>query len=226
MYKKIVIEYLSDGSQHSEHMELPSLCPCCGIAVQPTILSGIVIDNEDEELNIAYLLNICPSCNECFMSKHIFDNDDFEGYLFISSVPTPHSDQSFSKSLSAMSPDFVKIYNESLYAEDLGLVLICGMGYRKALEFLVKDYIIFKKPELRDIVSSKMLSACIKDHISDERLKTLAKASTWIGNDETHYIKKHEHLNYKNLKIFINAFVTFVDAELAYNEAAKLTSSK
>ena len=59
---------------------------------------------------------------------------------------------------------------------------------------------------------------CINEYIHDERLKTLAKASAWIGNDETHYMKKHSHGTEK-LKAFIHAFVTFIDSDLAYEEA-------
>lgn len=224
MKKQIRIKYLSSSEMYSDSIELTSLCPCCGVAIRPTVVSGLMVDHEDEEENIAYLLNFCSACNECFVSKHVFDYDTEDGYVFLSSAPINHTKQSFSEGLTALSPDFVQIFNDSLYAEELGLTSICGMGYRKALEFLVKDYIISKNPDSRDAVSSKMLAACINDYISDERLKTLAKASAWIGNDETHYIRKHENLNYKNLKLFINAFVTFIDAELAYDEAARLTS--
>ena len=36
---------------------------------------------------------------------------------------------------------FLTIYNQSLSAEDNNLDQIAGIGYRKALEFLIKDYL-------------------------------------------------------------------------------------
>ena len=104
---------------------------------------------------------------------------------------------------------------------------ICGMGYRKALEFLIKDYAIFKNPlpQFRDEIIRLPLMQCINKYIEDERLTSLAKASAWIGNDETHYTKQHPAYTLANLKVFINAFVTFIDADLAYEDAQNLLNS-
>ena len=60
----------------------------------------------------------------------------------------------------------------------------------------------------------------------DDRLVTLAKASVWLGNDETHYVKKHPDYTLNNMKAFINAFITFIDSDLAYEAAYKLVSPK
>lgn len=115
----------------------------------------------------------------------------------------------------------------SYIAECSGLTSICGMGYRKALEFLIKDYAIHKNSQAneRDKIIQSPLMNCIKNYIQDERLVALAKASTWLGNDETHYIKKHPSYTLSNLKTFINAFLTFIDADLAYEDAQELLDS-
>jgi hypothetical protein len=52
----------------------------------------------------------------------------------------------------------------------------------------------------------------------------LASASAWLGNDETHYSRKHDEYNFSDLKTFLDAFVTFIDSELAVAEAQKLLS--
>jgi hypothetical protein len=40
------------------------------------------------------------------------------------------------------SGDFLEIYRHAAFAEGDALDQICGPGYRKALEFLIKDYIV------------------------------------------------------------------------------------
>ena len=40
-----------------------------------------------------------------------------------------------------------------------------------------------------------------------------------IGNDETHYVKKHEDLDVATMKVFINAMVHFIDSDLALEQA-------
>ena len=68
------------------------------------------------------------------------------------------------------------------------------------------------------------LGACISNYIKDDRLTTLARAATWLGNDETHYVRQHPDYTLKELKAFADAFITFIDADLAYEAALKLVT--
>ena len=226
MKSQIQLLSLNDDRSLSESVELASFCPCCGTTLFPSVLYGVCIENEeDESLNKVFLLNHCPSCDECFISRHLFDEGCGDGYLFSSASPVMVSGVKFSKHISDLSPDFVSIYNDSALAESLNLHTICGIGYRKAMEFLIKDYSISKNPENREEISRLPIGQCIERYIIEDRLRALAKASSWIGNDQAHYEKRHSSYNTADLKIFINAFVTFIDADLAYEDAKSLLGS-
>ena len=54
------------------------------------------------------------------------------------------------------------------------------------------------------------------------RIQSLAKASAWIGNDETHYIRKHENLDVSTLKSFILAAAHFISGDYAADIAADI----
>ena len=55
--------------------------------------------------------------------------------------------------------------------------------------------------------------------------RTIGNFVEWVlGNDQTHYIQKHSVHGLKELKQFINAFVTFIDADLAYQDAVSFIS--
>ena len=110
-------------------------------------------------------------------------------------------------------------------AENMGLSEICGLGYRKALEFLIKDYGILFHPDDEEKIKNMALSPCINTYIDNPRIKTLATASAWIGNDETHYVRKHEDYNLEHLKIFISATVSFINSELSYLKAEQLLNT-
>lgn len=69
------------------------------------------------------------------------------------------------------------------------------------------------------------LAQCIDQYINGSQLKSLAKASAWLGNDKTHYVKKHTNYGLPKLKAFITAFITYIDAELAYQESQDLLST-
>ena len=223
MKKNIVLEILNTDDIENTPVELASICTICNNAISPTVLFASLIEYEDYEENKVFVLNYCPNCENEFMSTHSFDSDD-DGYLYVSSAPVNFSGRSFSENIQSLSPQFVVTYNESFHAESLGLESICGMGYRKSLEFLIKDYVISKNPSEKSKVEKLPLAKCISTYISDERLKALATASTWLGNDQTHYIQKHSVHGLKELKQFINAFVTFIDADLAYQDAVSFIS--
>lgn len=223
MKRNIVLKILNTNDIENTPVELASICPLCNHAISPTVLFASLIEYEDYEENKVFVLNYCPNCENEFMSTHSFDSDD-DGYLYVSSAPVNFSGRSFSENIQSLSPQFVVTYNDSFHAESLGLESICGMGYRKSLEFLIKDYVISKNSSEKSKVEKLPLAKCISTYISDERLKALATASTWLGNDQTHYIQKHSVHGLKELKQFINAFVTFIDADLAYQDAVSFIS--
>lgn len=224
MKQKISVYYSSDESTHNETVDLASSCPRCGVTLHPYNLFAYLLEETDESENKMFTLNFCDHCNECFISRHIYDNDN-DIYIHESSAPMCTINTYFSDNINKLSKNFVKIYNESSLAESLGLTSICGMGYRKSLEFLIKDYVISVNPQDSDNIASLTLAQCISKYIDNPRLNTLAKASAWLGNDETHYTKKHKNYDIQDLKAFITAFTTFIDAELAYQDAQVLLSS-
>ena len=226
MNKQIQTIHSDDSSFYNDIFDLATSCPVCGVSLKPDVISAIVlVDEEDDENNKGFILNYCSECNECFISRHTY-NEYTDIYEFKSSAPMNYFKQSFSSDIEKLSPNFVSIYNDSLHAESLGMTSICGMGYRKALEFLVKDFAISNNPDSEKEITELALAKCIDTYIDNPKLKSLAKASAWLGNDETHYVRKHPQYGTAELKAFINAFVTFIDAELAYTNAQALLSGE
>ncbi|MCI8957237.1 MAG: DUF4145 domain-containing protein [Eubacterium sp.] len=225
MNKSVTIYHSSDNSKTTETVDVISFCPRCGISLLPETIYGFLVEETDECKNRLYLLNFCAHCEEGFISRHIYDDTD-DIYIHDSSAPMCCPNTYFSDNIKKLSSNFVKIFNDSSLAETIGLTSICGMGYRKSLEFLIKDYAISRQPQNTKNISSASLSQCIEQYISDDRLKALAKASAWLGNDETHYTKKHVNYGIHELKAFITALVTFIDAELACQDAETLLLSK
>lgn len=225
MNKEVIAYNYSNNDKHLVDVDIASCCPRCGVTLIPNILYAFLIEcPNDDSQNKVFLMNFCSNCDECFISRHSYDEYS-DVYIFDSSAPVTFRECNFSENIQKLSPQFISIYNESSYAESLKMDSICGMGYRKALEFLVKDYAIFLRPEDSEKIFSLPLAKCIEQHISSPKLNTLAKASVWLGNDETHYIKKHSDYGLPELKAFITAFVTYVDSELALLDADKLLSS-
>src|SRR2546429_4779376 len=82
-------------------------------------------------------------------------------------APWRQTRREFPESIRGTSPDFCEIYNEALAAEHYRLMQICGVGYRKSLEFLIKDYVTAKHPNDADKIKNTLLGVCIEAYVSD-----------------------------------------------------------
>jgi len=191
---------------------LPNECPHCHRAVTPNPLFGHNAGSRAE------VFMFCPNdeCNRCFIGYYkiqgttwYFKGDTSEGSI---------NGREFTKLISGISPDFIKIYNESFAAEQKRLLEICGIGYRKALEFLIKDYVILNNESKKDKIEKEYLGKCIETYLEDKKIKSVAKRAAWLGNDEAHYVRKWEGKNLDDLK-------KLIDLTLHWMEYEELTKS-
>jgi len=98
-----------------------------------------------------------------------------------------------------------------------GLTQIAGPGYRKALEFLIKDYASHLYPDHRDEIEDSFLGKVISEYIKEEkRIVEASKRATWLGNDETHYKRKWEDKDIHDLRELILLVVREIDASEKY----------
>lgn len=116
----------------------------------------------------------------------------------------------------------MKIYNQSLQAEKNGLDEIAGLGYRKFVEFLIKDFAIYKNPEKELKIKNTWMKVCIENYIDNKQIKILAERSDWIGNDEAHYVRKQEDRDINDMKKFIKAMVYFIGMTLITEDAESM----
>lgn len=212
------------------------LCPHCGANSPRTVFNGFFIRNTSgtsTHLNV-YLQKMCPVCGRASLLE--YQNNPSERVISSrldlqrfspNEYPINNITQTvFSDAIKQLSPNFVQIYHQSEHSEADNLSEICGMGYRKALEFLIKDYAISIYPNDKEKIEKANLSSAIKQWISSEKIKTLAERAVWLGNDETHYVRRQEDYSLTNMKSFIKACVYFIDSELAYEAASSLTPLK
>lgn len=215
----------NDSSTCDFQIQLPRKCPICSTAhASSPVCSGYLYGHYGDA-NL-YSMFFCPSCESAFFVSYRVA-DAYSNYsktcgTIIAQYPNPSTTTPFSEEISILSPKFVEIYQQAEKAENSGLTELCGIGYRKALEFLVKDYAISNHPNSKEQIESSMLGQCITDYIDNEKIKTLTKASAWLGNDETHYVRKHQNYNVQDLKRFIKATVAYIEYELSFTEAFDL----
>ena len=221
-------KYESINNKEKICFELINKCPICSSSIVPVEKSKFL--NKDS--NMYFLTFECPACNKGFISYYNFagsqevHNGSYYDLLIINnSYPKETIRQNFDDSIVNLSESFCEIYNQAYKAEQTDLNEIAGMGYRKAIEFLIKDYCISKNKDEAEKIKSELLSQVITDYIDSDKIKNLAKASAWLGNDETHYVRKHEGKDVEDLKKFISATVAYITYELIADSAEEFVNN-
>ena len=193
-------------------------CPICKSAIIPEHLSAVT--HRVSGNNICSVFERCPNCNNTFINTYKYQGDSCIG--LISSEPNRFEKRVFDDSVETLSPSFVEIYNQAFNAETMRLDQIAGIGYRKSVEFLIKAFVISRNPDDEEKIKSMPLAACINTYIDQAKIKTLATKTVWIGNDETHYVRKHTDRDIEDLKKFIQATVYYIGMELVAEDAESI----
>lgn len=225
-------EFELNGFPRSGVIEQPETCPRCHYKIWPKELACKTF-TDNELVPYCAAMYLCPNCRETFIAQYSFyiprntfygpPENQFIGRCQYCGPSTPR-EACVDEKVKLLSPEFVRIFNQASYAEELNLLDIAGMGYRKSLEFLIKDFCIHRVPEDADTIKGAFLGDCIKNRIEDEKIKILAARAAWLGNDAAHYIQKHEGRDIKDIKNFIEACVYFVGKTLVFEDAEGLDS--
>ena len=205
-------------------LNLPNQCPACKAIIHPIYLHGAI----NIEAKTFYGILECRACHRPFIMVATAERDlstsgQTKGIYNISKdavyLPDIPEKRAFSEHITNTSPQFVRIFNQALASESYHLDEIAGAGYRKALEFLIKDYLcIGKNDDEKQRIIKKRLGKLIEDDVTEQNIKEVAKRAVWLGNDEVHYYRKWEALDIAYLKKLINLTVNWIENVLDTRE--------
>ena len=192
---------------HAYHVESPDACPICHRH------SELAIDradstNQDANVEVVYRCAY-QGCRSFFIGYY---GPKQQGSL-LSVKPIKPVTSQFPEAVAKISPTFVTVFAEAEEAAQLGLSQIAGPGYRKAFEFLIKDYAISLVPDKADDIRQKFSGAVVSEYIQDSRIQAVAKRSLWLGNDETHYLRKWTNHDVEDLVTLIKLTVNWIEID-------------
>ncbi len=221
-------KYVSITNNERICYETVNKCPICNSSIAPVEKSKFF--NSDSKMY--FFMFECPACNKGFITHYNYTNErkikndiSYNMLKLVNSYPKVPELHQFDENIKKLSSNFYEIFNQAYVAEQMNLNEIAGIGYRKALEFLIKDYCIDKNKEQEEKIKKEPLSQVITNYILSDKIKNLAKASIWIGNDETHYVRKYEDKDIKDLKRFISATVAYITYELIADSAQEFVNN-
>ena len=212
---------LEGGKSGESYDRVPDTCPICHTSVSPKVFFGTKPRND--------YLQILFQCTKAECKEFFIGTYDYYGpapFRYRRSAPKTPRKAFVPESIQKISPTFAEVYNQALVSEAFELSQLTGIGLRKALEFLIKDFAITRIDEDEDEEKKKkeektramFLGPCINEYINDPRLKATAHRASWLGNDETHYTRRWEDKDIKDLKVLIRLTMNWVENVLLTDE--------
>ena len=166
-------------------------CPYCGIGTDGTRIDvkAFAIANGI----IADVTYKCTSCDKIFhVSYKKMENEE----IFVPYSVFPNfQGKEFSDEIQSVSPRFIKLYNQAYKAEYDTNYELAGCGYRNALEVLIKDY-------------------AIELYLKDVDMSKCADVVRILGNDNTHYERDYENIDFSILKQYLNIFIEMIEVQI------------
>ncbi|HEM4802425.1 TPA: DUF4145 domain-containing protein, partial [Streptococcus suis] len=183
-----------------------------------------------EEKTSLVLTFRCLGCKHFWTEEFIATRHRINSYTdkyeieHLKVTPSLPSDIPISDDVELVSPIGKQIYVQALKAEHEQLDHIAGIGYRKALEFFVKDFSIVTNPDDEDKIIKMPLKQVIEKYIKDDDLKTFALASAYIGNDEGHYYRNNPDKDFSHLKNYLHGVIHYMEMKLNFLDAQELVN--
>jgi hypothetical protein len=199
--------------------------------------------NEQIYLNISSIMGLRLDGFNSDGTYYSYDHDDFNQILYnlgnwIKKVKSDNPriiDQN--KQIEKIAPKFYQIYCEAKLISHLNLKESACMIFRKSLEILIKDYLIYILPSYEKLIIEKMIGPIVLnfynvdgddlklnekiefDEIKTELLKLLpliqfVNKTFKIGNDFSHYERKFEKISPQDFEINIEKILNYLIGRL------------
>lgn len=211
VYKtKIFPSTLSYCSLKDKKYNKVSTCPYCGIGTDAIQIA--LYPMEISNGNIVNATYKCTSCDKIFFVSYKKMNDE-EMYIPFAVFPN-FQGREFSKEIQSLSPRFIKLFNQAYKAEYDNNYELAGCGYRNALEILIKDYAINILGENKEEVIKNKLFKVIELYLNDVDMSNCADVVRILGNDNTHYERDYEDIDFDVLKQYLNIFIELIEVKI------------
>ena len=218
-----------------KNLEDPNICPHCHVTNNPHY-QWIIQTKDTDNIDCFLSAWLCSNakCNKAFIAQYKLSGGNFVFTRNLNGLPkgpdwpkpiVELKSGNIDSEGNQLQSKFIKTYLQSLEAENYGLDELAGMGYRKAIEYLVKDWAIQNKPDEKEKIEESWLGGVIKGYY-DGDLKEILERATWLGNDQAHYNKLFEEFDIEVLKELIDLIMVELDRQFKKAHYIKMIKSK
>lgn len=223
------------GNTQYSDVKPPNICPHCHVTNNPH-QKFQALTRDTDNINCNYQVWQCANheCNKLFgVLYKVVDGKAKITSVFNGLPKGPEWPKPITELIDGITygtenetkSKFIKTYLQSLEAESYGLDEIAGMGYRKSIEYLVKDWAIQNNPEEKDNILGTWLGSTISKYYTGD-IKDILERATWLGNDQAHYYKLFEEYDIAVLKELIDLIMVELDREYKKNHYIEMIQKR
>ena len=198
-------------SSSSEYhlIEIPTLCPQGGVGFGPT--NEVQKSFKDRD-NLFFFFT--HKCNVCFKYSLTLQQKNDDQTKLLALYPK-EQERYFDPLINKLSPRFVAMYNSAFQAEQSDSPELAGIGYRAAMELLIKDYALDFELASYEEIAKKNLNRSIDTFFkNDDGAFISADVVRLLGNNYAHWDKKEEQLDLQTLKAYLDLVLQSIYAKL------------
>lgn len=199
--------YVDNSAYNGITFEKPLTCPHCGINVDAELAAKLAHLQEIPARG-EYFIFVwrCTVCRKLYASMYLLHNKQMSLCGILPNNTVVYSDEEIEK----VSPRFVEMYSQALRAEYTGDYNLAAIGFRAAIEILIKDYAIICLGQPRDDVVNMSLYNAISAYLGENDLIKTADVVRILGNDHTHYERKYPEHDFTLLKNYAELAVSLI----------------
>lgn len=200
----------SSDSQFNLTINKPLYCPICNLA-QDGAIADRKLWNAGDGRFYGTIMYTCNRCRKKYLATYDVDVRSHSGSFgaFYPTVSTTYTNDI----IEPVSPRFIAMYNQAYRAEQAGDIELAAVGYRQALECMVKDYAIAELGKSHEEVASKSLYNAIVEYLETDLVST-ADVIRILGNDYAHYERRHMEVDFPILKRYMGIFIQLLETKL------------
>lgn len=192
-------------------LKKPKFCPRCGVCQDAKKVDRFLFP-EDEGVQFGIIYYECTCCLKRYITVYEIN---FTEKLAKYNACFPTEGVFYENSiLLDVSPKFINAYSQALRCELRGDIELAAVGFRHAIECLIKDFAINELGASREEVVKKSLCNAISAYLDEHDLVATADVVRILGNDYAHYERKYPECDFQQLKRYVEIFAHLVETKV------------
>lgn len=229
--KVAFVRKYDERNKHTFYLPVNTQCPICHHDNQPKPIDFQPFDQNkaNQSCDMVGIL-LCTHCHHTYSVLYKEKSNlrtNYVDYVLKQELPVvdscytpyqpplPEIPEIFDKTNFAK---FQEAYKDVGLAESFGIIGLVGMAYRRAVEFLIKDFAALRGITLKENDKERWLKNIIED-LPDKRIMAFAASTNILANDYTHYAVHQTNRDIEDIKKFFNMLLLELQKELEFGDA-------